>query len=85
MLNQLTVERDEAKTTAEGLRERNEFLVKRLATALGKTVEQLVKEQPDVVMSEMAVEVPGSPEDQSDVSRAGSCAGSDSDSCAKKS
>lgn len=80
MLNELTAERDEAKTVAEKLIKHNDYLTKRLAAALGKSVEQLIRDEPDVAMRDMPAKVPGSLVDQSDVSRAASCAGSDSDS-----
>lgn len=84
MLNELMAERDEAKTVTKKLRKHNEYLTKRLAAALGKTVEQLIRDEPDVKLRDTPAKLPRSPADQSDVSRAASCAGSDSDNSAKK-
>lgn len=85
MLNQLTSERDHAKTVAERLARHNEYLLARLATALGKSVDQLVRDEPRVLVNELNGKIQTSPTDQSDVSRTDSCAGSDSDSSVKKS
>lgn len=78
LLNQLTDERDRAQADASLLRQHNQYLIERLARALGLSVEALLNKEAECApppLSSLA---------HSDVSRAISCVESESDHSVKK-
>lgn len=80
LMNRLTVERDEAVAKVDMLKRHNEYLLCRLAHALHKDVEQMLKDDPTISSQPTAVGSTSKPVmDISDVSRGSSVADSDSD------
>lgn len=80
VLNQLTVERDEARLVVDRLKKHNDYLIERLAEVLHTTVRDLLRDEPSIAWRMVPDPISTSPTKQSDVSRPGSTIDSDSES-----